>query len=86
MKIVDCVRLKKRKDMKKKWSRVKEKGRQGRRNKKETKRKRQGCDSVFSACAFFPQWVRHQYGLEEWAHPASSAVINVRFPTWTLTA
>ena len=57
------------------------------RNKNETKRKRQGCDSVFSACASFPQCVRHQCGLQErahpalahpvLAHPASSAAINV---------
>ena len=46
MKIVDCVKLKKRKDLRKEWSTRRE-----RRNKKETKRKRQGCDSVFLACA-----------------------------------
>ena len=54
------------------------------RNKNETKRKRQGCDSVFSACASFPQCVRHQCGLQErahpaLAHPASSAAINLPF-------
>ena len=42
MKIVDCVKLKERKDLRKKWNGKRERGRRERRNEKETKRKDRG--------------------------------------------
>ena len=52
MKIVDCVKLKKRKDLRKKWSELRKEEREKTREKEqETKRNRQGCDSVFLVCA-----------------------------------
>ena len=49
MKIVDCIKLKERKDLRKKWK-WKERGRRERRKRKETKRNKQECNSVFLAC------------------------------------
>ena len=54
MKIVNCVKLKERKDLRKKWCELRKEERERRRernNREETKRIRQGSDSVFLACA-----------------------------------
>ena len=53
MKIVDCVKLKEKERLEEEWSELRKEERERRRERKETKRNRQGCDSVFSACASF---------------------------------
>ena len=62
MKIVNCVKLKKKEELKEEVKREEKKRkkvrRQERGNRKETKRDRQGCDSVFLVCAFLHLCVR----------------------------
>ena len=60
MKIVNCAKLKERKDLRKKFSEWRKEREREREDRKETKRNRQGCDSVFLACASFHWYVRKQ--------------------------
>ena len=90
MKIIDCIRLKERKNLRKKQSERKEedKGEERERKQKETNR---GVTAFSELARPFTNAYVHHCGLlvrahpalphPALAHPASSAAINVRFPT-----
>ena len=90
MKIVDCVKLKKRKYLRKSGVGRKRKEDEGEETRRKQREKDRGV-TVFSWLArpYTSAQVDH-YGLlvrahPALAHPASSAAINLRFPTYILT-
>ena len=86
MKIVDCVKLKKRKDLRKKHGEKRKRRKRGEDRREETERKQRETGRGMTAFSQLACPFPHQCGLQErahpaLAHPASSAAINVRFPT-----
>ena len=74
---IDSIELKKEKTSGVKW----EEKRREKKNRKETKRNRQGCENNFHSLPALTSAYAYQCGLVVRAHPASSETITLRFPT-----
>ena len=77
--MIDCVELSKGKTGGR--SEVLRKIRRERKNRKETKRNRQGCENDFHSSRVINCAYAYQRALLVRTHPASNAAITLRFPT-----